>query len=182
MTEYSAQALLSFLDYLAEKGLVKKATIVARKAAVNNVLAILDEEERSDLRKLDVDAVAHRFSTLRGSKYSPQSLKEYRVRLRNSLSDFLRYKENPANFKTSVPARALPSKRGTKPATSLSPDVLVPHRTHQTSPPTDSTFNVPVPIRPGVIVQINGIPTDLTKLEAAKIANVISAMASSGDG
>jgi hypothetical protein len=40
-----------------------------------------------------------------------------------------------------------------------------------------ASFDVPVPVRPGSIVQINGIPVDLTAEEARKIASVIMAFA-----
>ncbi|MDO8358834.1 MAG: hypothetical protein Q7T08_02195 [Devosia sp.] len=175
-TEYSAQALLDFLDYLAVKGLVKKGTVTARKAAVNNMLAVLDDSERADLRKLDVDVLSSRFSTLHGSRYSPQSLKEYRVRLRNSLIDFLRYKENPANFKVSTGQRIVLRKKPASPPVSA-PSVA--NKAPENSEAIVSTFNVPIPVRPGVLVQLNGIPTDLTRSEATKIANVVMAMATS---
>ena len=39
------------------------------------------------------------------------------------------------------------------------------------------TLSLPIPIRSDLAVQIEGIPFDLTKAEATKIANVVLAMA-----
>ncbi|MEO0783547.1 MAG: hypothetical protein AAFZ46_17555, partial [Pseudomonadota bacterium] len=40
-----------------------------------------------------------------------------------------------------------------------------------------NTIDIPIPIRIGCIVYVNGLPTDLSKEEAEKIGNVVAAMA-----
>ena len=50
-----------------------------------------------------------------------------------------------------------------------------PRRSGQTG--QVSTIDIPVPVRPGVIVRIVGIPADVTTAEAHRIANVIRALA-----
>jgi hypothetical protein len=43
--------------------------------------------------------------------------------------------------------------------------------------PVETTFEVPVPLRPGVIARITNIPADLSAGEAQRLANVILALA-----
>ncbi len=99
MSDRDKQALDGFLDFLAQKGLVPKNTISARKAAVNKVLGILAPEELSNVIQLDMDEVAHRFANLEGQNYTPDSLKTYVSRSRVAIDDFERYLENPMAFK-----------------------------------------------------------------------------------
>jgi hypothetical protein len=44
-----------------------------------------------------------------------------------------------------------------------------------------STVDIPIPLRPGLIVRIEGIPTDMTGTEAQKLANVILAFGTAKD-
>jgi hypothetical protein len=44
-----------------------------------------------------------------------------------------------------------------------------------------SAVDIPIPLRPGLIVRIEGIPTDLSGAEAQKIANVILAFGTPKD-
>jgi len=66
MSNRSREELLRFLDYLRAKGLMSPATVEARKASANKVLAILDEDEAEDVTRIDIDHVVDRFSNLHG--------------------------------------------------------------------------------------------------------------------
>jgi len=174
---YSRSALLEFLDYLAQKGLMKRGTVSSRKAACNNMLGILEEDEASDLRKIDLESVANRFATLKGANYTPDSLQIYRSRVGSAVSDFLRYRENPATFKVKSGTRtsAPQNKAGNSKADEQKPTPKFAEPT-----PNDAdveTINIPIPVRPGCIAYVNGLPTDLSKAEARKFANVILAFA-----
>jgi hypothetical protein len=183
---YSRQALLDFLDYLGNKGLVKTATVASRKAAVNTLLSILSDEEAADLSNLDVDSLIQRFSNLKGADFKPESLRVYKSRLSSALEDFASWKRNPVAFKPQVatrdrstrsqarerPAQAAPeTKTGTA-------DALITESF--TSKIEEIVF--PIPIRRGVIVKVAGIPADLTPEEATKIGNVILALSGSQEG
>jgi hypothetical protein len=193
--EYSAEALMDFLDYLSKKGLVNSNTIISRKAASNKMLAILSPGEAADLRQVDLDQLATRFANLKGKGYSPQSLQVYKSRVATSLEDFFRYKENPANFKVGSTARKTASGGFSLARSALSGKLTVSRGKKSAERPvarteaqdveraqptmiSAATINFPVPLRPNCVVQINGLPVDLTKAEAAKIAAVVSAMIS----
>jgi hypothetical protein len=176
--ERSLDALLEFLDWLASKGLMAKNTAFGRKAACSAVLGILDPEEREDVTQMDMDHVMARFTTLQGKKYAPKSLKVYRGRVQNSIDDFTRYKSDPENFKvqfnsskstepTKLPKRTKMARNSPTPA----PEPTQP----QSSGSSPNVY--PIPIRADLVVRIHGLPFDLTKAEAEKIANVVRAMA-----
>ena len=61
----------AFLDWMSEKGLMAKNTVVARKAAANKVLGTLSNEEAQDVTVLDLDTVMRRFTNLEGKGYTP---------------------------------------------------------------------------------------------------------------
>jgi len=164
--ERSREKLLEFIDYLAEKGLMAKATAANRKAATSKVLGILSEAESSDVTKLDLDEVMTRFSNLKGKGYTPASMNTYLSRLRGAIDDFNSYLSNPLAFKPGVQVREKPRSEE-RPST--------PERPAPT-PPLSSSI-VPIAIRSDVVVFVQGLPFDLSEGEAAKIANVVKAMA-----
>lgn len=173
----SREALLGFLDYCKDKGLMKPPTAEARKAAVNQVLGILSEDEASDVAKIDLEPLMRRFQNLHGSRYSPDSLRTYRARVKNSISDFLRFRENPMDFK---PAAGSTIKRNntsksTKPATTTKTSSDAPAQ--PPSAPFMTSSTLPIPIRQDLTVLVHGLPFDLTEVEARKIANVVLALA-----
>jgi len=171
MTEFSKDSLIDFLSYVGEKGLMNLATAQSRKASVNAFFSILQPEELQDIRKLDLDEVARRFQNLRGTEYRPESIKVYKGRVSNAINDFKRWKADPSNFKI--------ANSSAKPSTSLKPKELAKQKTPEIQKTNEDIQTVvfPVPIRDGVVVRISGLPSDLSKAEAMKIANVIQALA-----
>jgi len=167
----STQKLIEFLDYLAEKGLMAKATVSARKAAASKVLGILSDEEAQDVTKLDLNEVMTRFQNLEGKSYTPASLTTYLSRLKSAVEDFGAYLDNPLGFRPSVQTREKRKPEGRK-------DQVEPTHAEQPSAkgPMSSSI-LPIPIRPDATVFIQGLPYDLTEAEASKIANVVRAMA-----
>jgi hypothetical protein len=173
----SRQKLLEFLDYLADKGLMAKATIAARKAAASKVLGILSEEEATDVTKLSLEDVMRRFQNLEDKNYTPGSLTTYLSRLKSAVDDFRTYLENPLGFRPSVQTRDKRKPEGKKESsTPTNTDQQPIVERHSVKPPLSSSI-LPIPIRPDITVFVQGLPYDLTEAEAGKIANVIRAMA-----
>ncbi len=182
MNGYSSADLLEFLEYLGNKGLVNKSTAAARRSGCTKIFELVSPNGIDDVRTIDPDQYMERFANLSGSTYSPGTHKEYRSRLGRSIEDFLRFKENPANFKA-APSRESKRPRPSKQVVATSgkgPNDVIQKPTGPTyvqTPTATATIDFPIPVRAGVIVQINGLPVDLSKMEAEKIAKVISAMA-----
>lgn len=189
--DYSLDALNKFLDYALEKGLLKPETAKSRRTAVNKILEKITDEQRADVRKVDLDLEAEHFANRQGADYIPSSLLTYKSRAKTALADFVRWADNPMAFR---PSGSGNSKAGTKngaatakkaktpasievvdtPAREAAP--AAPPSAPVVEQPTGLTF--PVPIRAGLIVQLCGIPFDLTAGEAEKIAQVVKALAS----
>lgn len=175
--ERSKQKLLEFLDYLADKGLMARATIAARKAAANKVLGVLSDEEADDVTKVNLDDVMTRFHNLKGKSYSPGSLSTYLSRVKSAVDDFKTYLENPLGFKPSAQTRERRKPEGKR---ERSAPTITEQRHGVERQPVNAPLSssiLPIPIRPDTTVFIQGLPYDLTEAEAGKIANVIRAMA-----
>lgn len=177
----SREAVMEFLDYCKAKGLLKPKTAESRKAAVNQVLGILSPDEASDVAQIDLESVMQRFHNLNPSRYTPDSLRTYKARVKNSIFDFLRFRENPMDFK---PTATVGSKTPAKSAKKPRPSTPAPEPARPTSSwgggGTQSFLNastLPIPIRENLTVLIHGMPFDLTEAEARKIANVVLALA-----
>jgi hypothetical protein len=171
--DYSKTALMKFFVYLSSKGLVNQNTVAARKAAANKMLSVLDEAESVDLRKINIEQVATQFFNLHGKDFTPDSMTTYKSRLKSGIEDFIKYTTNPASFKP----------EGSRPRAQRKPDSEV--KTHVTPPTPDLGFTdesvFPIPIRQGLVVKLIGLPPDLSKKEAQKIANVVMAFANIED-
>ncbi|MFN3351430.1 hypothetical protein [Pseudorhodoplanes sp.] len=175
MTNRSRAALLEFLDYLSNKGLMNRTTVAARKAAANKILGILDDAEAADVAQLDIDVVMGRFLNLEGGKYTPESLSAYKSRLKSAIDDFLRYQKDPLNFKPSVSAAP---RKPEKSATSAGEGATAEQTMKAAVEPPPADVNIiPIPLRPNLTIKIQGLPFDLSGAEANKIANVIRALA-----
>jgi hypothetical protein len=174
----SREALIGFLDYLAEKGLMQRNTVQSRKAAVTKVLGILDEVEAADVTIVDVEDVFARFQRLRQHDYTPISLVSYKSRLKSALDDFRSYLSNPLAFRPGVQSRVRTRSKLAKDE-QLESGGRSERRPEQGRPvpmPAAAGHILPIPIRPDLTVHIQGLPFDLTESEARKIAAVVTAM------
>ncbi|MGK9052079.1 hypothetical protein [Neorhizobium petrolearium] len=181
----SRAALLEFLDYLARKGLMNKTTASARKAAVNNVLGILDDDEAADVSRINLDDVMRRFHNLNGMNYTADSLTTYKSRVRSAIEDFLSYVENPMAFRSNTGGTGRKTQERVRAANNKGSKEGSAQRTQAPGPdfkppPPVASLVLPIPIRADLTVYVQGLPYDLTQTEASKIANVIRAMAIEG--
>lgn len=184
MSKRSRDELMTFLDYMGQKGLIPQATASNRKASVGRLLSILTDEEAQDVTDLDIDDLVRRFTNLEGMKFSPGSLATYKSRLISSLEDFRNYLENPLGFRPSRATRDTTASKAAK-ARKVSPTPNLPkisQKTHDNSyatasVPSELTTILPIPLRANLTVHVRGLPFDLTAAEAKRISNVILAMA-----
>lgn len=184
-TDYSREAILEFLDFLANKGLLNKSTAMSRKAAVNTLLSILTPDEASDIRNLNLDDLVMRFMNIKGNDFKPESVRIYKSRLNSVLEDYERYKNDPLGFKPRIAQRER-SERPARAGNEQSNDARSVRQSDAPQAVTPSGLDdpiqsivFPIPIRTGVIVKVAGIPSDLTPDEAQKIGNVILALSGS---
>lgn len=175
---YSMEDLLDFLSHASERGLMPAATAQALAVATRNVLGVLGEEERADLRKTtDLAGVIKRFNNKRAKEFSPSSLKEYGRRARRAVDLFLQWREDPANFtvKTRATTAARSKERNSRPEPvpgATSEEGYAPLATLQ-----QGGYQSAFPIRPGRVVSIVNVPDDLTPAEAERLASFVRMLA-----
>jgi len=183
-SKYSYDALMQFMDWVIEKRLLNKQTASSRKTAAQKVLDVLDGAEREDLREVDQEAVFARFQNINRSKYTPDSLKVYRSRFASALEAFLSHADDPDPHPSSFKAVVGPKKGGStgprpKAASGRKTPPPATPPTSQAASPSESAadghLTLPIPLRPGLLVKVFGLPTDLNEDEAKKICAVISA-------
>ena len=115
--------LISFLDFVAEKGLMKSQTALGYKKACNIILGILDETEAADLSKINLEKVILRHRNLAAGRILPATLKAYEARTRAAIGGFIEYTKDPSSWKPTVqqrtrkPSKVIPPK---KPKTAVS--------------------------------------------------------------
>ena len=104
--QLSRDSLISFLDFVAEKGLMKRDTAVAYKKSCNVILGILDENEASDLSKINLEGVITRHGNLAAGRISPTTLKSYETRTRAAVTNFIEYTKNPSSWRPGIKQRS----------------------------------------------------------------------------
>ncbi len=187
VTTYSADDLENYLAWIGSKNLMNKDTLSARKVASSKVLAVLDQAERQDLRQLDRSQVFARFQNASNNAYNPASLNVYRSRFNSALDDFLAHHADRSSYKAAGPRAKggeAPAK-APKAAGKLDRQQRVPstgpatvHSSNSFAPTSvGEGLTLPIPLRPGVIVKIFGLPQDLTTAEAKKVCAVVTAYA-----
>lgn len=185
--DYSQNALGGFLDHAAKTGMLAKNTAQSRKTASQKVLAVLHGEEAADLRKLDFDDVAARFENRHKADYTAQSLRVYQSRTKSAINDFIAWVDDPGGFKPSGKRNGKRAK-GSQPKTrnngnSTAGQVVAESRElpDDNAKIPDGTFNIPIPVRDGYMVNVVGLPMDLRPHEAEKISGVVMAYATNED-
>lgn len=175
MTEYSVKALIDFLSYAANKGLINKATANAKRIAVERIFEVAEEDEKADVRSVDLSSLMHRFMNLEGSEFKPESLATYQSRARSGIEEFLSWKNNPMGFRPTRRSASTKNIRSTS-KVEIEPETAQPMLRVQDHSHA-ATNALPIPIRSDLTVVVQGVPFDLTKAEANKIAKVVMAMA-----
>jgi hypothetical protein len=158
MTDRSRKALIHFLERQAKRGEVPMNTALSRMASVRKVLAILSDQEASDVTGLDVEAVMRRFIDRSAHQYSLASQVSYKSRLRSALEDFNAAHLRAAHEEMAEAARPVGDDANPAPA----------------APQCQS---VQIPLSRGWTVVVDRLPIDLTETEAQRIGKVVLAYA-----
>ncbi|MHA7814900.1 MAG: hypothetical protein ACX93N_00355 [Pseudohaliea sp.] len=172
--DYSRDGMLGFLREAVHAGLINPAVARSRRNAALELFAHLSEAEAEDLRRVDVDELAARCHKLQGGTVRPEVLSLYAGRLREALDDYFRYREAPDSFVARRTERQPPRRRGSEQSRSAEDEALEQLRLEETRYRPDI---VPIPLRPGTVLYLHGVPADLSAAEARKVARVVEALA-----
>lgn len=170
-------ALFSFLDHVAQRNLVRKGTAQSLKSACSAVFSVLDEEEQQDVLAIDLDGVFYRFENARALEVTPRTMQSYRQRVRQAVADFGRYQDSPSTWRPTASRRRPQSPKS---AERNSTGTQQENRAGKHSGTTTGQPLLPekivhqFPMRENVIVQISGIPFDVTKAEMGRMNAFLS--------
>jgi hypothetical protein len=178
----TAEGLIAFLDWAARTGELSSNTAASYKTAITQVLEIDGEAWSStNIHELDVDRQLDRFARLRASRYNATSLRTYGNRFRAAVKNYLKYLEDPTNFRTNQPPaprtkspEKMPGTAPAKPrdrATTGAPVPAAPSK----GEPTD-LIQYPFPLRSGVMVYLS-LPRDLRRDECQRISAFVASLA-----
>lgn len=182
--KYSVISLYEFLDYVSDKGLIKQSTARNWKNAALRIFGILEESEQSDVRNIDIYSVCQRYANLKGKDVTLSSLQTYRSRLKSAVNNFVRYIDDPRSYRPGINQRSTRNNREKDSLVSedkgknekIRSESIQSNVTDQTATSTASTYPIPIPLREDLIIQLIGVPFDLTEAEAEKIARVVKAL------
>ena len=170
-TPLTVPELLKFHSYLSQKGLMNERTAYARSQAAQQVLSVLDDDEKQDLSRLDRDTAFRRFVNKNGQRFTPGSLQTYRQRFNSAIDEFLRYAKDPSAY--------TPPTGGTRERTrTATPQSQSPtrHSAKQVaSAATHGLLAYPLPLPSGTVAQLL-LPPEITQADADRISALVSAM------
>ncbi len=184
--DYSKNALLKFLDTLADRGLANTNTAEGMRVASAKILA--DVPDSSDVRQIDLEAEIHRFHNKNPGKLTHASVTEYGRRVKTAVRYFLSYVESPSAFKpigrgvTKRNTKERPEPREQKATQKSTPEA----RPFSQNAPSDDLRASPqelthqFPLRPNLVARLV-LPTDLKKDEARRLAAFIATLAADFD-
>jgi len=178
--DYTPDRLMAFLRDGAVKGLINPAVAKSRLSAVEQLFVELDERERADIRRIDVDRLCQRLHKLQDSSIRPEVVMVYNKRVQAALADYFAWLDNPQTF-SSIGGDGLRKEKrhvATDKETSRETKALEEITLSASEWPADL---VAVPLREDRTVYVQNLPLDLTRQEAQKLSRVILAMARDAD-
>lgn len=138
--DYSLNALIKFIENSEKRGDITKNTARNWASAVNAVLGSPSDQDITDVREIDTDIYIRRLGNRRGSEISGNSLRTYKTRLDSAIGEFVRFTEDPMNYKPKPnSSRGAPAKKNGSNATGKSKSNLTDDTTSRAQSPTLTT-------------------------------------------
>ena len=177
MSEMSREHLVIFLNWAAEKGLMKTASTRSLRSACNAVLSVMDEAEAEDVCAADLDSIFRRYQNLHSFDVSPNTMRAYRNRVGYAIGEFRCYHADKMGWRPSGPQRTTSSARS--PSRGKRSERLANTDSKHTDPPEaieldPSSITHRFPLRKDTIVEVTGIPFDIRRVEMARLTAYLS--------
>lgn len=190
----SVEEFKDFLNSLVSLNIVRDATARNLRNSSFRLLTVVREEESSDVTTLDINALAERYERETEPTPTFSSMTAYKSRMASAIQKFVSYlagesmsisgKDNKDFDENEFLMDINREEKKLNDNVKLPP----PPRRQRPSAINDSSqggdnsknfesIDVPIPLRPGMILTIPGIPTDLTNEEAERIASILKVYA-----
>ena len=173
---YTPDRLLEFLRESPKQGLLNPAVARSRASAVEALFVELTDQEKADIRSIDLEKLCARLHKIQGSSIRPEVVTLYKTRAQEALTDYVAWLGDPKSF-SSIGAHSLRrDKRGFGSEQENAQEAKALEETALAVSDRRKDL-IAVPLREGVTVYVTHLPLDLTGKEAAKISRVIQALA-----
>ncbi len=181
--DYSLNALMEFLHFVSDKGLMNSSTAQGYRVALSKIEDVLTDQEREDVRRIDADVAFQKFVNKNGTALSPNTVREYQRRVDSATLEFQKWREDPAGYKPrgTTARRSSTAKEEKAPAKKRKgdrerSDPKAALETPSVPEPVKGMLEYPFPLRPDFLARVV-IPRDMTKEEAERLTAFISALA-----
>lgn len=169
---YSVERLLEYFDELGSSDQRNKNTANAMRNACKRLLVDLSPDEMGDVRRVDVEAVATKYTNKKIAK--PKTCQEYRRRVRVAIAEFTKHMD--AMEKDRVPN---PTSTITEIDNRSDAEIEKPARAKPVYTPKEalnsSAMTLEIPVRSDFKAQLV-LPYDLTPSEAKRLCKLIEAL------
>jgi hypothetical protein len=173
--DYTHARLVQFLRQSTIEGLLNPAIAKSRLNAVEQLSVELTEEEKNDLRLIDVDVLCLRLHKLHDSSIRPEVLELYNKRLKAALVDYFSWLDNPSSFFSVGGDTIKKDKRYSSSDKEKSHEQkALEEIALATSQSRTDIFSIP--LRDDCTIYLQNLPLDISAAEAKKIANVVKAL------
>lgn len=179
-TDFSSTGFLGFLREAAVSGQLHPAVARSRRKAAESLFDYLSDEEKADLRELDIGALTRRVHDVRDGVLRSEVIDLYAERLQDAIEDYLQFSSGSGQDASTAPApsagkRASTARRSARPREDAALEsIRLGFDRHRADV-------MPIPLSEGRIVYLHGLPADLSPAEARKIARVLEALAADAD-
>jgi hypothetical protein len=169
---YSVARLLEYCDEIGAIGKRNKHTASAMKTACERLLVGLSPDEIEDVRKVDVDGVAKKYTNKNIAK--PKTCQEYRRRVLAAIGEFTEHMDAMETGEASCSASPITETDNSSVAEIEKPVRAKPLRIPREAP-SSAAMTLEIPVRSDFKAQLV-LPYDLTPLEAKRLCKLIEAL------
>jgi hypothetical protein len=173
----TGKALVDHWGWAAEKGVMNKNTAGGTRAAVVQVLSVLENWETVDVKTLDVEDTLVRFQNLKKKDFKPAVLETYKRRFRQAVNSYLAYLEDPGGWKPRTLDRPVADRDdvdGARAPAGAS-------RVNRHEAPQTGIVEYPFPLRDGQMIRLY-LPRDLRVAEVKRLTAFMSTLTVDAEG
>lgn len=170
--DHSLACLLNYCDELGRSGKWRKNTASAMKTACERLLVDLSPDEKKDVRRIDVDAAATKFSNRSTAKSS--TCQEYRRRVLAAIAGFSKSTETIESRPLSYGHTSSPAIDSSAHEKIEKPERDKPVRIPKEAP-SSTAITLQIPVRSDFMAQLV-LPYDLTSAEAERLSKILEAL------
>lgn len=173
-SQTSLDEIFSFLDYVQNKGFMKKNTALARRTACNKLFSVLEAESKNaEYVRDNIDVIKKRYQNLNADT-TGLTIDEYARRVTAVLDDFFVWREDRGGWERSVSSKTTRTPKKEKTGTKAVPEETTTRCSHSNESLGDEVSRyVTFPLRNNFEGQIKVPKEGLTKAEAKRYMMVL---------